>query len=1667
MKLHRFVLLICFSIITPLSIVAQPITDPQGDLGMGTVTPDPSAILDMTSTFKGFLMPRMTIAQRDAIPTPAEGLMIYNTDLGVPQFWSDASGGFQWDAVLTTGSNLGWLTIGNGGLVDGIDNFFGTLDATRVRMIVNNTERLVLNTNGSLQRDLGGNSRGVNAVDLQTFRLAPTQVASGQGAFIGSGGNNTASGINAFVGAGASNTVSSLSAAVVAGFDNQATNADAFIGAGASNTASNLNATVVAGTSNTASGSGSGVLSGQGNTASGLQSFVGAGSGNTASADFTTVGGGQNNVASGSNATVAGGRNNTADVTNGFVGGGQGNRAGSTGTVSGGLNNYTISLGTVAGGAHDTARFGAAIGGGGFNYAGSYSAIPGGRGMRVSSGSFGFLGANNSTPGNAVNPGDNPMGIGTPDVAVFGNTDLWLANNDNAASQLRFYEANATVGNFPPAGIHFTSFEAGTQGSDINYILPLSTTPTATIEEGLLQLDNGTGQLSWLDPATAATTFAWSLTGNAGTVAGTNFIGTTDNTPLHIRQNNIDRLIFNATAGIQRNGGGNVRGPEAIDLQAFRTLPTQVASGTRSVIGGGINNTASGSGSTVSGGGSNSASAGNATVGGGANNMASADNATVGGGTGNTASANFTTVGGGRNNVASGQDATVAGGRNNTADVTNGFVGGGWGNRAGSAGTVSGGRNNHTISLGTVAGGAHDTARFGAAIGGGGFNYAGAYSAIPGGRGMRVSSGSFGFLGANNSTPGNAVNPGDNPMGIGTPDVAVFGNTDLWLANNDNAASQLRFYEANATVGNFPPAGIHFTSFEAGTQGSDINYILPLSTTPTTTVEEGLLQLDNGTGQLSWLDPATAVTTFAWALGGNSAPLSSNILGTLAGGGAVDVRTNNTTVMTLNNAATASVDVVGRVNSNESYDIDGNRFLWNGPGGTNNTFVGNTGNTTNSGNANTFVGTNAGPNNSTGSGNTFVGDRAGISNTTANSNTFIGHQTGFGNISGAFNVFIGENAGLTNVSGNSNVLMGWSAGTMQTGTGNTMIGHNSGKNTTSGSLNAMFGGTSGLNNTTGGNNTFLGNGSGGTNTTGSNNTTVGSNANVGASNLANATAIGAGATVSQSNALVLGNNADVGIGISTPARRLHVNGTAGTPNVRMSSLGGAGSATALGANEGLVIADVNGDLDKRTPASVINAFAWSLTGNAGTTPGTNFVGTTDNVPLQIRANNVVRMIFNTNESIQRDDAANPRGVAAVDLQTVRLSGLQVASGTGSVISGGRRNTASAQFTVAGGGSGNTASADFATVAGGLDNNTSGAGSAIGGGNSNIITASDATISGGINNNTSGAGSAIGGGNGNTITANDATISGGINNNTSGAGSAIGGGNGNTITANDATISGGINNNTSGAGSAIGGGNGNALAGSDAAIPGGRGLTLDASTDGSFGFLANSAGTNPMTISAPATAVFGNADLWLANNDNAASQLRFYEATNTTGAFPPAGTHYTAFVAGVQAADITYTLPTAAPAINGQILSSTTAGVMSWTGDAQLTSIRLNGATAVTNSRLVLNEGHLTSQGTAPTAVGDGTNLAAGVTVAATATDVAGTVTATAGLGIGTGVITVSFNSAYASSPVVMIVPANATAAGATFYVSNVTTTTFDLNISTTSGNGTDTYLFNYFVIETD
>ena len=54
-----------------------------GQVAIGTSNPNLSAQLDVTSTLRGFLPPRMTAVQRDAISAPAAGLMVWCSNCGI------------------------------------------------------------------------------------------------------------------------------------------------------------------------------------------------------------------------------------------------------------------------------------------------------------------------------------------------------------------------------------------------------------------------------------------------------------------------------------------------------------------------------------------------------------------------------------------------------------------------------------------------------------------------------------------------------------------------------------------------------------------------------------------------------------------------------------------------------------------------------------------------------------------------------------------------------------------------------------------------------------------------------------------------------------------------------------------------------------------------------------------------------------------------------------------------------------------------------------------------------------------------------------------------------------------------------------------------------------------------------------------------------------------------------------------------------------------------------------------------------------------------------------------------------------------------------------------------------------------------------------------------
>ncbi len=75
----------------------------QNNVGVGTNSPDPSAVLDVTSNDKGVLVPRLSTIQINAIPNPATGLLVYDTNVGCFFFNSGTPGAPVWTNLCTGG----------------------------------------------------------------------------------------------------------------------------------------------------------------------------------------------------------------------------------------------------------------------------------------------------------------------------------------------------------------------------------------------------------------------------------------------------------------------------------------------------------------------------------------------------------------------------------------------------------------------------------------------------------------------------------------------------------------------------------------------------------------------------------------------------------------------------------------------------------------------------------------------------------------------------------------------------------------------------------------------------------------------------------------------------------------------------------------------------------------------------------------------------------------------------------------------------------------------------------------------------------------------------------------------------------------------------------------------------------------------------------------------------------------------------------------------------------------------------------------------------------------------------------------------------------------------------------------------------------------------------
>ena len=110
-------------------------------------TPDASAMLDIKSTTKGLLAPRMTTTQQNAISSPATGLLVFNTTDNLFRVNTGTPASPVWTALSAATNN--WLLTGNGGS-SSATNFLGTTDNVSMRFRTNNLQRMVIDSLGSV-----------------------------------------------------------------------------------------------------------------------------------------------------------------------------------------------------------------------------------------------------------------------------------------------------------------------------------------------------------------------------------------------------------------------------------------------------------------------------------------------------------------------------------------------------------------------------------------------------------------------------------------------------------------------------------------------------------------------------------------------------------------------------------------------------------------------------------------------------------------------------------------------------------------------------------------------------------------------------------------------------------------------------------------------------------------------------------------------------------------------------------------------------------------------------------------------------------------------------------------------------------------------------------------------------------------------------------------------------------------------------------------------------------------------------------------------------------------------------------------------------------------------------------------------------------------------------
>ena len=286
------------------------------NVGIGTVTPNASAMLDVSATNKGVLVPRVALINASdvaTIVTPPLSLLIYNTaTAGVPSlavspgyyYWN----GSKWVALIVSDNSLkaAWQLGGNGG-TSPANNYMGTIDNQPLRFKITDTDAGYLGLDGNTYW-------GFNSGNIANTGYSNVAIGSSALNFTGSRSNIVAVGDSALFTNGRGTSVATDA------INNTAVGSKALLtnNAGSYNTALGFNALMLnaTGISNTATGNEAlrNNSTGIQNTANGKASLF-----FNTSGSFNSAGGagslGNNTTG---NANTAAGTNALLNNTNGY-----------------------------------------------------------------------------------------------------------------------------------------------------------------------------------------------------------------------------------------------------------------------------------------------------------------------------------------------------------------------------------------------------------------------------------------------------------------------------------------------------------------------------------------------------------------------------------------------------------------------------------------------------------------------------------------------------------------------------------------------------------------------------------------------------------------------------------------------------------------------------------------------------------------------------------------------------------------------------------------------------------------------------------------------------------------------------------------------------------------------------------------------------------------------------------------------------------------------------------------------------------------------------------------------------------------------------------------------------------------------------------------------------